>query len=142
MARQTSRPYRTVTDEEVIAAIRAAKGLQALAAHKLGCHVTTIWRHAVANEEVRLEIQHQREKMLDSAEHKLFEAISRGDPWAVCFFLKTQGKGRNYSERIQFSGPENGAIQVNHSVKFDWSKVTDADLEDIVRTAEKYLSTL
>jgi len=40
-----------------------------------------------------------REGMLDEAEGSLYKAMSDGEAWAVCFFLKTQGKSRGYIER-------------------------------------------
>jgi hypothetical protein len=40
-----------------------------------------------------------REGMLDNAESSLYRAVIQGEAWAVCFFLKTQGKARGYVER-------------------------------------------
>lgn len=42
-----------------------------------------------------------REGMLDNAESSLYRAVLAGEAWAVCFFLKTQGRGRGYVERPQ-----------------------------------------
>lgn len=53
--------------------------------------------------------------MLDLAEAKLLSAINSGEAWAVCFFLKTQGKKRQYTERVQVTG-ENGAPLVPTTV--------------------------
>ena len=39
------------------------------------------------------------EIMLDFAEHKIMERISKGDTLATMFFLKTRGKRRGYIER-------------------------------------------
>jgi hypothetical protein len=49
-----------------------------------------------------------RESFLDNAETSLQAAVIRGEAWAVCFTLKTLGKGRGYIERaevIQTSTP-------------------------------------
>lgn len=35
--------------------------------------------------------------MLDHAESSLQKAVLKGEAWAVCFFLKTQGKSRGYT---------------------------------------------
>lgn len=40
-----------------------------------------------------------REGMLDHAESSLYRAVINGEAWAVCFFLKTQGKKRGYVEK-------------------------------------------
>jgi hypothetical protein len=37
--------------------------------------------------------------MLDNVESALYTAALAGEAWAVCFFLKTQGKARGYVER-------------------------------------------
>jgi hypothetical protein len=40
-----------------------------------------------------------REGMLDDVESALYRAALDGEGWAVCFFLKTQGKTRGYGDR-------------------------------------------
>ena len=45
-------------------------------------------------------VEEARETILDEAESVLFEAVKRGDAWAVCFVLKTIGKNRGFSERM------------------------------------------
>lgn len=40
-----------------------------------------------------------REGILDEVEGSLYKAAKKGEGWAVCFFLKTQGKKRGYIER-------------------------------------------
>jgi hypothetical protein len=42
-----------------------------------------------------------REVMKDHAESALHRAIIDGEPWAICFFLKCQGKDRGYTERTE-----------------------------------------
>ena len=53
------------------------------------------------------------ETKLDTAEDKLFNNVERGEGWAICFFLKTQGKKRGYVERAELTGAEGGAIEVS-----------------------------
>jgi hypothetical protein len=40
-----------------------------------------------------------RGELLDVAEVKLWQAVQRGDAWAIAFALKTLGKQRGYVER-------------------------------------------
>lgn len=42
-----------------------------------------------------------RETALDNAEDALGNAVKKGEAWAVCFYLKTQGKGRGYVEKSE-----------------------------------------
>ena len=55
----------------------------------------------------------ERERMLDNAEDRLGMAVDKGEAWAVCFTLKTQGQQRGYIERqrVEHSGPNDGPIQ-------------------------------
>ncbi len=48
-----------------------------------------------------------REGMLDDVESVLFTKALEGEAWAVCFFLKTQGKSRGYIEKVA-EGPVGG----------------------------------
>jgi hypothetical protein len=52
----------------------------------------------------------EREKMLDDAEDKLGGAVRKGEAWAVCFTLKTQGKERGYTERQELTGKDGTAL--------------------------------
>ena len=42
-----------------------------------------------------------RASMLDDAENSLYDAVVRGEAWAVFFYLKTQGKKRGYVEKYE-----------------------------------------
>lgn len=130
------------TLEQVISALKEARGLRALAARRLGCTVRTVDNYIARFPEVSDTVKEQLELRLDVAEGKLDQAVNKGEAWAICFFLKTQGKARKYSERLEVTGADGGAVKQESTVKFDWSKVPDDDLDGIVKTAEKYLSTL
>lgn len=103
------------TPEEIVQTLKDTKGLQAHAAQKLGCHISTIWRYAQRFPKVQAEIQQQRETWLDTAEYKLYEKIQAGDLGAICFFLKTQGKARKYSERLEMTGADGQAIKTEQT---------------------------
>jgi hypothetical protein len=103
------------TAQEVIEALQETRGLRALAAKRLGCHVGTVDNYVRRYKSVAAVIEQEREAMLDLAEAKLLSAINSGEAWAVCFFLKTQGKKRQYTERVQVTG-ENGAPLVPTTV--------------------------
>lgn len=48
----------------------------------------------------------ERERMIDNAEEGLNSAVDKGEAWAVCFTLKTQGKERGYTERSEVTGKD------------------------------------
>ena len=89
------------TKEAAIAAIRKRRGKLYLAAADLGITRQALWGYTRRWPEVREAVAEAKGKMLDVAEDKLFKAIDRGQAWAICFFLKTQGKRRGYVERTE-----------------------------------------
>ncbi len=57
-------------------------------------------------------VEEARETMLDDAETSLHDAVLRGEGWAVCFYLKTQGKKRGYTEKLEDSGSGAAGVPV------------------------------
>lgn len=89
------------TPEEVARVLRETEGMVYLAADRLGVAASTVYRYADRHPAVREAIDHQKGKRLDTAESKLWAAVKKGQAWAVCFFLKTQGKARGYTEKTE-----------------------------------------
>lgn len=71
----------------------------AIAARGLGCERKTIYNALARYPQLKEVLATEREFSLDSAEMKLFEAVDRAEAWAVCFYLKTQGRARGYIEK-------------------------------------------
>ena len=87
--------------EQVVNAVVQAKGLTTVAARILGCDPNTVRRYQREYASVAAAFQEQRASVTDMAEAALFKAINNGEAWAVCFYLKTQGKDRGYIERVE-----------------------------------------
>jgi len=87
------------TIAQVIQAIRDTKGLLSLAAQRLGCDWQTARNYTLRHAEVAAALKEERDAMTDVAELALFNCIQKGEAWAVCFYLKCQGKERGYVER-------------------------------------------
>lgn len=87
--------------EQVAQALKETNGLVYLAAEKLNVNAATIYRYGERHEIVKDAIAHAKGKRLDTAEASLWKAILNGEAWAVCFYLKTQGKERGYIERSE-----------------------------------------
>lgn len=100
------------TTEQVIAALRETKGMSTIAAKKLGCDPDTVRAYVKRHSTVADAQREEREGMTDVAELSLYRAVQNGDAWAVCFYLKTQGKGRGYVERQEVTGAEGKPIQM------------------------------
>lgn len=103
------------TDDQIIAALKAASGMVTVAARGLGCDYQTIIRRAAVSERVRAVLDEERAVTLDIGELALKKAVMAGEAWAVCFLLKTVGKSRGYVERTEVTGRDNGPIEHRHT---------------------------
>lgn len=89
------------TAEQVAKAITDANGIKAVAARRLGCARQTVAKYANEYAICREAVQTSRETVVDLAEGKFLEAISRGEPWAVSMALKTLGRDRGYGDSVE-----------------------------------------
>ncbi|MSR24617.1 MAG: hypothetical protein EXR96_05955 [Nitrospiraceae bacterium] len=70
-----------------------------VAARLIGCSRQTIYDSLKRHPEIKEVVSEERELMMDMAELKLLDAVVKGQPWAILFYLKTQGKSRGYVEK-------------------------------------------
>ena len=99
-----------LTAKAVTAAIRDMNGNISAVARRLGVCRQTVYNYIERHPSVKDALVEARETMLDNAESVLYRAVLNGEAWAVCFFLKTQGKSRGYVERQEVTGADGGAI--------------------------------
>lgn len=92
--------------ERVAAVITQAHGNVSAAAAALGVSRQTIYRYIKRYATVAEALENARETMLDNVESVLYRKALEGEGWAVCFFLKTQGKKRGYVERQEVAEVE------------------------------------
>jgi hypothetical protein len=118
------------TKKEIIAALKASKGMVYVAADKLGCAANTIYRFANKYPEVQEAMQQERGYRVDVAELHLHNAVNRGEPWAVSLTLKTIGKDRGYTERQEITGADGGAINISVS---DIKNLSDDELRALTQ---------
>jgi|ERR1700738_1420369 len=112
--KKSGRP-RKYSDAQIIAALKAKKGLIFLAAKKLHCTPMTIHVRAAKNPLIRKTIENSREEIVDTAEEKLFESIKDKEAWAIGFALKTIGRNRGYVERSEVRhGGDKDAPPIQH----------------------------
>lgn len=91
------------TNEEMISALKKFKGAVYLAAESIGCNPDTIYTRAKKSPEVKRAITAHRGKMLDTAELALYNAIMKGESWAIAFALKSVGRSRGYGDKIEIT---------------------------------------
>jgi hypothetical protein len=88
-----------VKTQRIIDCLRETNGLISLAAKRVPCSVTTIYKRARDVARVQQVIDECRGELVDLGELALRRAVVNGEPWAVALVLKTLGKGRGYVER-------------------------------------------
>lgn len=102
-----------LTKTRVIDALKETRGVIMKAADILGCERQTIYNYRDRYEDVRAAIENTREVETDRAELKLYEAIERGEPWAISLYLKTQGKKRGYFETNHNVNDHRGSVVID-----------------------------
>lgn len=110
-----------VSSASIVAALNRTMGRVYLAAEQLGCDPTTIYHRAKKCAAVRKAMRFARGKAVDTAECALMKAVLAGEAWAVCFTLKTLGKGRGYVERAEHrhGGDPNNPTPIPHATLTD-----------------------
>lgn len=114
------KPRAKINVTTVTAALKKSRGMIAVAARMLGSDRQTVYNFLKRHPELKTVLEDEREYMTDAAEIALNAAIVRGEAWAVCFYLKTQGRSRGYIERIEQTTPAGRPIEivvVNHPTK-------------------------
>lgn len=111
------------TAQQMIDALHETRGMVSLAAKRLGCAPDTVYRYIREYPTVAHAQRLEREAVTDLAELSLYKAIQSGEGWAVCFYLKTQGKERGYVETTR-------NLNLNLTPQ-DITKLGDAELDDL-----------
>jgi hypothetical protein len=117
---------------QMVQALNETRGMIYLAAERLGCEADTIYSYAKRYASVKEAITRHRGRTTDIAELKLYQAITEGEPWAVQFYLKTQGRDRGYVEKIDVT------IQVQQAVA-KVAKEFDMTPEDLLAEAQSFI---
>lgn len=86
---------------QVIANLKDAGGIVFAACESTGISRTTYYNWYRDDVEFREKVDEVVEAQVDFVESKLMEMIKGGDTTAAIFYLKTKGKKRGWSERIQ-----------------------------------------
>lgn len=95
---------------DIVKEIRKEAGNVTAVADTLGISRMTMYRKIRKSPVLQAAIEEARESSLDKVEHVLHQKAADGEPWAVCFYLKTQGKRRGYVERQEVTGAEGGRL--------------------------------
>lgn len=97
--RKGGRGAKKYTKKQMETALRKANGMVYLASQQLGCAYNTMRNWIERYPELQAIVEEESGQVLDAAERRLYEAILRGEPWAIKFALSTKGRDRGYGER-------------------------------------------
>lgn len=90
----------TVTNEQIVQALKASHGMVYVAAEAISCSPNTIKRRCRDVKWVREALEHERERALDVAETALMHRVEDGDVSAIKYLLSCRGKERGYGESL------------------------------------------
>ena len=97
----------SLSDKEIIKALKKFKGNLAMAAEYLGCERQTIYNRMQNNPNIQKAREEAEERRLDLYEAAIDKAaLVNGDVSAIKYVLSTRGKNRGYGEKaeLQLSG--------------------------------------
>ena len=110
------------TQQRVIDAIQAAKGIKATAAQSLGCSRQTITNYIDRYPAVKDAYEEARDTSLDLAESKLIALVEREEWPAIRFMLVTLGKSRGYVERQEIAQLGGDLDAIRQQLQDDYDK--------------------
>lgn len=105
--------------DQIAPLIISKRGNISAVARALKLPRNNIYRQIEKSEDLQTALQDAREETLDTAEDQLGNAVRKGEPWAVCFTLKTQGQKRGYVEtrKTEVTGKDGEPLSFNIEIK-------------------------
>lgn len=97
--------------KEIEEALTEKGGNISATARSLGVSRKTVYNKINKHKTLKDLQKDLKESRIDDAEDALGNAVKKGEAWAVCFILKTLGKGRGYVERTELTGEDGKAIE-------------------------------
>lgn len=97
--------------DTIRAALVKTNGNVAAAARALRLTRTAVAYRISKSQKLQQVITDYRQSLVDNAESGLSEAIKNGEPYAICFTLKTLGRDRGYIERVEHTGQDGGPVE-------------------------------
>jgi hypothetical protein len=101
--RHETKHQKVYSDELIAQALIATKGLQYLAAEKIGMSSQHLSERIQASEYLQQAREHAVQRRIDVAELNLSALTEEKELGAITFMLKTKGKERGYSETQQMT---------------------------------------
>jgi len=127
-AQNKKSPGKAQRKKMLLAALEKTYGVVTTACKKADIDRQTFYNYYNDDPSFAKKVDELKNVALDYAESHLFKNMQDGKEASVIFYLKTQGKGRGYIEKVQneHTGSNGGPIQFADTI--DLSKLTDQEL--------------
>lgn len=120
---------KTITQKQVLDAIKDSGGIYSTIARRLKCNWNTARTYCDKWESTKTALQDEIETTLDNAEIKLLDAIKAGDTQIIKWYLSTKGKHRGYTTKIETTVTDENAEPL-HIIFDGLDTITREDLEN------------
>ena len=107
----------TITDEQIEETLYKCLGNVSSAAKMLGLSRQWLKQRIDRSNKLSSVLNESRDTIIDIAELKLIKAVESGEPWAISLILKTLGKVRGYSEKVDVNQTGNIVIRFDEQDK-------------------------
>lgn len=119
---------------QLLEALEKSLGVVTSACKACNISRTQFYEYVNTDPDFAASVRDIDEVLLDFAEAQLYKQIKEGNTTATIFFLKTKGQRRGYIERAHVE--HSGTMKTEQHV-VDYSKLSEAALEEIVNAAEQ-----
>ncbi len=127
----TVKKKRETTKEKLLKALKQTKGVIAPACELVGIERITYYRYIDDDKAFAQAVEDIKEGQIDFVESKLVEKINEGDTSSIIFYLKTRGRDRGYSERLELTGKDGKNLLASKS---------DEELEERIKELESKIN--
>lgn len=131
---------RLYSDEEMVEALKAHRGLVCHAAKQVGCKPGAIYRRAKTSKAVQAAIRSQRAEQVEISEKVIFDAAEAGCLPAAFKVVSTLGKKRGWTERTEHRiGGDDDAPPIRNEFKINAIPIElrEKILEALIEQASK-----
>ncbi len=103
---QANKAAKTRRQNKVLEALKDTMGIVSQACEKAGIDRKTFYKWKEQEADFAERVAEITERQIDFVESSLLKLVRECNPTAVIFYLKTKGKERGYSERIEVTGKD------------------------------------
>lgn len=116
-----------ISGDKIIEALHEIGPYPVKVAERLGVSYRAIWKRIAEHPELKAAWDAEIERQFDIAESAIMAGINSGDARLAMEFMKSKGKSRGYSTRVEQVGLNGGPIR--QAVGPDFEGMTDAQLD-------------